>query len=275
MTTRNYKTPPSWTADVSFEAWKTEVDMWDAVSDLANVKKAPALELSLDGGKREVAMAIPLDELKTEDGLKESFGKETSDELFFDYERFEKIHRRDSNIADYVTEFEASYQRLKKHKIELPDCVLACKLLSCAGLDDLKLATMKTSLRRIFASVLSGTSSSLDSSSPTVKEEPCLSTSSESALWTSGGRGRGSYPARGYRGINYRGRFRGNFGRRDGVYPKPTGTNPASKDGTITTCAVCGSRFHYAKDCPEKQTSVLMSQQSESVDPAPEESAYL
>ena len=224
MTTRNYKTPPSWTADVSFEAWKTEVDIWDAVSDLANVKKAPALALSLDGGKREVAMAIPLDELKTEDGLKtlldklkESFGKETSDELFFDYERFEKIHSRDSNIADYVTEFEASYQRLKKHIIELPDCVLACKLLSCAGLDerdkklvlsataDLKLATMKTSLRRIFASVLSGTSSSLDSSSPTVKEEPCLSTSSESALWTSGGRGRGSYPARGYRGNDYRG----------------------------------------------------------------------
>ena len=285
MTTRNYKTPPSWTADVSFEAWKTEVDMWDAVSDLANVKKAPALALSLDGGKREVAMAIPLDELKTEDGLKtlldklkESFGKETSDELFFDYERFEKIYRRDSNIADYVTEFEASYQRLKKHKIELPDCVLACKLLSCAGLDerdkklvlsataDLKLATMKTSLRRIFASVLSGTSSSLDSSSPTVKEEPCFSTSSESALWTSGGRGRGSYPARGYRGNDYRGRFRGNFGRRDGVYPKPTGTNPVSKDGTITTCA---------KDCPEKPRSVLMSQQVESVNPVPEESAYL
>ena len=107
MTTRNYKTPPSWTADVSFEAWKTEVDMWDAVSDLANVKKAPALALSLDGGKREVAMAIPLDELKTEDGLKtlldklkESFGKETSDELFFDY---------DTKLSSLIAFLHASY----------------------------------------------------------------------------------------------------------------------------------------------------------------------
>ena len=55
---------------MDYESWKTEVEMWDAVTDLAKEKKAPAVALSLTGAQREAARAIPLADLKAETGLK-------------------------------------------------------------------------------------------------------------------------------------------------------------------------------------------------------------
>ena len=37
MAHSNYKTPPAWGPDLDYESWKTEVEMWHAVTDLAKV----------------------------------------------------------------------------------------------------------------------------------------------------------------------------------------------------------------------------------------------
>ena len=187
MANTSYKTPPQWKDEMSFEAWKTEVDVWNAITDLADGKKGPCVALSLGSSKREIAMSIPLDELKANDGLtkvlaqlKLSFGKDTADQLFSDYEKFETIQRNSMPINDYITAFESANQRLVKHGLELPDGILACKLLHCAGLDDrdkklvlsatgdIQFVNMKKSLKRIFSTEVS----QRNSCAPVVKDEP-------------------------------------------------------------------------------------------------------
>ena len=128
---------------MTFENWKTEVMVWDAVTDLPSSKRGPALALSLSGSKKDTAMTIPLNELSANDGmtklldlLKTSFGKGLVDELFADYEHFEKMSRSAKAMAEFIADFEQAYARLKKHSLVLPDEILACKLLYRAGLDE-------------------------------------------------------------------------------------------------------------------------------------------
>ena len=256
---------------MSLESWKTEIQVWDSVTDLPKAKRGGAVALSLTGPKRQIALGIPLNELSAEDGLQKllttfenAFGQEASYELFNDYEKFEKIRRTSESINDYITDFEQVLGKLKKHKIDLPEPVLACKLLYCAGLDErdkklalsatneLKFETMKGSLRRIFSSVFSVDGQKPDNA-PVVKEEPVFATE-ESALWSSG---RGRWSARG----NFRGRTRPNRGYQQSNN-RTRGTNPVGKDGRISTCAICGSRFHWAKDCPNKEENVLTSEET-------------
>ena len=105
----SYKTPPAWNEGIDFETWRNEVAIWEAVTDLATGKQGPAVALTLTGSKRETATSIPIDELKVNDGLKKLpdklktvFGKETVDELFADYERFEILTRNDKSMSEYI-----------------------------------------------------------------------------------------------------------------------------------------------------------------------------
>ena len=164
--------------------------MWDAVTGLAEEKKAPAVALSLTGAKREAARAIPLADLKAETGLKtlldklkSLFGRDLVDEMFHDYEMFQKLRRGNKPITEYITLFDSLYQKLVKHELVLPPAVLAWKLLSCSDLDerDKKLALsatpqvtyeeMKSSLRRISSSSVASVSVPSDATQ-IIKEEP-------------------------------------------------------------------------------------------------------
>ncbi len=119
------------------------------------------------------------------------------DELFADYEKFEKTVRSGRSMTEYISEFEKARIRLKNHKLKIPDQLLACKLLYCAELDDrdkklmltatadLTFGAMKTNLKRVFSSSM--TTVGIDSA-PLVKEETVFSADSETALWV--GRGK-------------------------------------------------------------------------------------
>ena len=168
--TKDSKTPPEWTSDMSYEIWKPEIVIWDAATTISDSRKAPTVALSLTGAKREIARNIPLEELKANDGLqklldklKTGFGQNEDDKLFFDYLQFGRFSRGTKSISDFITEFETLHNRLKKHKVELPDVLLACKLLSAGQFDDkdtklilsatskLSFGNVKASVRRIFA----------------------------------------------------------------------------------------------------------------------------
>ena len=69
------KTPPSWEDEKPFDAWKTEMELWQLVTDLAKTKQGPAVALSLHGRKREVAMEVSIDELKADTGLQTLLAK--------------------------------------------------------------------------------------------------------------------------------------------------------------------------------------------------------
>ena len=172
--------------------------------------------------------------------------------MFHDYEMFEKLRRGNKPNTESITLFDSLYQKLVKHKLVLPPAVLACKLLSCSDLDerDKKLALsatpqltyeeMKSSLRRIFSSVASVSVPS--DATQIIKEEPVFASAQGGSSKT-------------YQRPNTK--FSGKKGSR------PTGTTPLNKDGRVSTCAVCGSRFHWANACPDEEKSALVSQEAD------------
>ena len=130
----------------------------------------------------------------------------------------------------------------------LPDDELACKLLCDANLEakerqmvlattpDLKFSTMRSSLKRIFTT---STAQSTTESIGDVKAEPAFvtDTSQDSAFWANG-RARPQNRRKGY------------YDQRRKLEP---GTKPKDSSGKMTTCSVCGSRYHWRRDCPEKE----------------------
>ena len=125
-----------------FDFWLNEVKVWQAVTDLKLKKQGPAVDLSLQGRRRDVALEIPIAQLGADDGLdqllvklKDVFGKETVDQQYEAYELFESMRRSSDGVTpEYTQGFEGNYDRIKRHGMQLPDSVLACKLLHGACL---------------------------------------------------------------------------------------------------------------------------------------------
>lgn len=119
---------------------------------------------------REAVMEIPVDDLNVNTGmdallrkLDGMFLREEKDCIYEAYSSFDWITRDSSvSMVDYIIEFEQCYSRMRKYKMELPDAVLAFKLLDTACLDvkdrhlaltaciDLIFALMKSAVKRIF-----------------------------------------------------------------------------------------------------------------------------
>ena len=253
----SYKSPPIWSDEKSYDQWKTEIEAWQVVTELTAAKRAPAVALSLDGQKREVALSIPLEELKETTGmtilmqkLQEVFDVHSLDKSFADYVKFEAFKRNDNiGVPEYIIEFNKLYSRLKSHTLELPDNILACKLLFGASLSaqetqmvltatsEFKLNLMQSTLRRIFSSSgpKSASASIPDQNLP--KEEPVFVAEGEDSAFMAGRHSsRGTTFKRGYSRVQTRGR----------------GRNPLDKHGNVSTCAVCGSRNHWARFCPDR-----------------------
>ena len=268
----SFKTPPVWGPEQPFHIWKNEVDVWKLLTDLPVAKQALAVALSLDGRRREVAMEVSAAVMATDTGmttllekLETVFAKDSVDIAFESYCAFENLKRLGTEtVADFILKFERCYSKVEQNKMKLPDNVLACKLLNGANLDDkerqmvlaasteLKFATMKSSLKRIFSTTAA---QSVPEISLDVKTEQVFAVNDvqeqESALWT-GSRGKFSHRRRPNYEVSRRSDMRRNIG--DNLRKKEeTGTNPTDVSGRITTCRICGSRYHWRQDCPEKE----------------------
>ena len=193
MASTNCKSPPIWTEEKSYDIWKSEIDLWLVVTDLQKPKRAPAIVLSLQGRKRDVAREIPLAELNHENGvatllakLKDYFAKNCVDSEFEAYDKFHELTRgADQKMLDYLLAIETAYQRIERLEISLPEAVQACKLLHGANLQvnerqmvlaatsTLSTTAMKSSLKRVFFVTLSQTAKT---EVKDVKHEPILKT---------------------------------------------------------------------------------------------------
>ncbi|KAK7907197.1 hypothetical protein WMY93_015809 [Mugilogobius chulae] len=171
----NYKIPPPFDEKTSYETWKNEIEIWRLVTDLDKKKQALAVTLSLAGRARESALEIPAGDLNADTGmatlltkLDSVFLKEEKDRQYEAYTEFDRITRESGvSMVDYIVEFERRYNRLQKFKMELPDAVLAFKLLDTAGLNikdkqlaltacsSVSFANMKSALKRIFGDAAS------------------------------------------------------------------------------------------------------------------------
>ena len=243
MAASNYKVPPAFDEKKSYESWKNEVEIWRLVTDLDKKKQALAVALSLPGRARDSALEIAAGDLNKDDGmttlltkLDSVFLKEEKDRQYEAYTEFDRITRdNDISMADYIVEFERRYNRMGKFQMELPDAVLAFKLLDTARLNvkdrqlaltacpTLSFANMKSALKRIFG----------DSSPQRGAGELQVSGDGDSAYYTRFTRKRESNV-------------------RSHMQTAVQGTNPLDRYGRRSRCAVCQSTYHWAKDCQHK-----------------------
>ena len=247
--------------DGNYETWKNEVSIWRLMTDISEEKQALAVTLSLQGQARSKGLEIPSEKLNHKNGMKDLlgaldsiFGGDKIDIAYSAYSRFDGYRRSKESIVDYIIEFEHRHNLCKQHEMALPDSVLAFKLLDGAGLDkrerqlvltavaaDLKFQTMKSALKRIFADCG-------NQGDAVAGYSPGINFKQESAMYASqtGGAGRSNQ----YQNQRMRSNFRNH--QQNSKVSAPKGTNPLDKLGRRTRCAICGSVFHWVKDCEHK-----------------------
>ena len=259
----NYRVPPKFDETRPYECWKNEVNIWSRVTELDKKKQALAVALGLEGRAKDIAMEIPADQLDSDDGMKTLldkldgvFQREEKDRAYEAYSQFDRLVKESSvSMADYIIDFEQRYNRIKKYNMELPDAVLAFKLLDTACLDeknrqlaltacpDLKFASMKSALKRIFG----GTTAQSASHGIQINQDAAFFTEQRQGQRQGQGRRNATSQQRSDKT----------------VLP---GTNPLDKFGKRSRCAVCQSTFHWAKDCPNKKSDQVRLTEDENVD---------
>lgn len=302
----SYKWPPKLDDESVYEAWKRDIGIWCELTDLPKKKQALAIHLSLTGRARVASSELDPDVLKQEDGVEQLLVKldglflvDKGRRQFVAFHELYNYRRAsDTNIREYVAAFEHVYFNFTKQGMDLPDSVMAFMLLASGSLSDseqqlvmsaiseVTYANMKSALTRIFAGEIGGPSkTSAAVSTVVVKSEPVLLGNESKETYTkqqqavqpidtaTAGdevfyvKGRGRARVRGGGGAYRGGRSatththaatRSASGRRQ---------NPAGPDGKITKCLICGSRFHWARSCPDayENDSVDKQQDSETV----------
>lgn len=272
---KNYKNPPALDEKKSYEQWKTEIQLWEIVTDLEKSKRGPAIALSMCGKPREMALEITIEELSGEDGVKKLlikldsfFERDKADRMYSAYTDFESCKKTENIVMnDYIVEFEQKYNVIKKYSMELPEPVVAFKLLDNANLGlsekqlvltacrDLTFESMKSALRRIFGGRVAV---SLNTDDISVKQETVYYT-------TRGNQGNFAGRRRGYR----RGGGNSRYDRYDpndnlsgswrANQNKSPSTNPIIK-GEVSRCTLCDSKMHWRRYCPHGQHVAFMTE---------------
>ena len=142
----NYKNPPQLTDSEQYERWVKEVKLWRMCCKLDKKEQGPALALSQDGSVREAALEIDIDELSADDGVEKIIDKlnglylkDENQRIYIAYSHFEKFQRpQEMSIDSYINEFERLNNKVKVYNIELPDAVMAYRLLESANLQPSK-----------------------------------------------------------------------------------------------------------------------------------------
>lgn len=287
MASCSTKWPPRFENDETYENWKRDIGIWCELTELAKGKQALAIHLSLSGRARAASSEIDVADLKKDTGVETIMEK--LDSLFLvdkGRRQFAVFHdlynfRRTENldIGKFVTEFEHVYFKFTQQGMSLPDSVMAFMLLASCKLSDSEVQivmsaitevtykNMKSALKRIFAAEIVSTSGS-KVSNVEIKSEPVFygEDNHEESFYAR--RNRCRRPWSSY------GASRGH-GRGDGRPPltgansvqlqSPAGRkqNPLGRDGKRTTCVICGSRFHWARQCPDAYENNADSRYSE------------
>ena len=133
----NYKAPPVFKEDMSCEALKKELAIWTTFTDLDKKKLGPSIFLSLNGKPRASDLEHDIGVINGDKGveaileqLDKLYLKDKHQTAYLAYEAFEKFQRPVAmSMTDFINEFERMYHKLKQHKMELPDGVLAIQIV--------------------------------------------------------------------------------------------------------------------------------------------------
>ena len=267
---KDYKAPPTLEKNSLYVNWKKEVQIWEAFTSLPEEKRAPAIFMTLRGEAKEAILNMDIALLTAANGVKnltdeldKMYLKDESSQAYEAYEIFEKFMRPSGmSISDYVIKFEQLYFKAKSFKMEILDGVLAYRLLNSANLSNeqkqLVKATvskmdyqiMKDQLKKVFTNTSENFLVTKDSFKPEVKSE-------ESDVFYASGN-YNNMPNNCNRGCGRNNYFRKKAFNRDYNSNKNyqnqgnnKKTNPLNAKGEVSRCNFCGSKFHWANNCPD------------------------
>ena len=286
MAAKSHKAPPKLDLSATtFEDWLYDINVWSKLPGDAGSKGA-MLYLSLEGkAKDTVRSEVTLDEINhTTDGvknilncLKALYKKDESKRQYQIFQSFINFERSPSqSVRDYIVEFNLKYNKVKSATGDLPDALLAnrllegCKLSSeqkeicnatCStfNFDNMKLQIERVCIGNQFDSPSSSSKNNLSFKMASLKTEPSdelyAHTNFDQAvdndvLYNNN---------RGYNGPrnNWKPRVRWqnqtpNYSTRPSfsgkIKPK---MNPLDKFGHVMQCEYCHSICHFISKCPD------------------------
>ena len=261
------KIPPAFKEDGDYEEWKKDLEYWRFITDVPKEKMAVTIHLSLSGRARQATSEIDSKDLMSEKGLKillskldRVFMQDENWKCFNTYLAFENYRREeDTTMENFLSEFDRRYHKLRECKVELPDAVVACRLIKSCNLSDmhfqLALSTtpkmtfedMRQTLKKIFAENGKMLSGSHGKDSDLVKQAVNPDVSSGEVMPALYGE---QYSGRPQRYAGNRGRGRG--GRRGNNQGRG---QQSGRGGRWGACFVCGSTSHWARECPRGYTN--------------------
>ena len=247
MASSALKNPPVLTDDSNYENWKTDLEVWEMLTDLNNTKKGPALYLSLQGKARECLRELTPARIGGENGfelicqkLDAVYRENINYRTFSAFKTFYEYRRpADTSIKDFIITYESLYHKLDEYNMQLPEGVQAFFILNAANIDDeserlarvtcpeLTYNEMKATLLKIFCDPAA---SNDEPKIPPVKTEPVFKVSHKM----------------------YRGNYNRNWGRGRGGFHSNSRMNPTDSEGNVMQCFKCGSKKHFAKYCDKK-----------------------
>ena len=236
------------------------------MTDTDSKKQALAIHLVLSGKARQASSKMEVEDLCKDSGVDILLAK--LDKLFLldesrrQFKAFQKLYNskrtNDEDVCEFVIKFETIYYRFKHERMELPDAVMAFMLLASCSLSDTQFQlvmssvpsityeNMKSSLKRIFGGKIERAIS--------MKEEPvlCNEVKDDNVYFGNARcnihRGHQTpYAARNGRRPRFTGNYRGGRSFPPGACNRRL--NPMGQDGKPSKCAVCDSKFHWAKNC--------------------------
>ena len=251
------KNPPMLNDSTDYELWKKEVSLWQICSNYDKKTQAPAIVMSLCGNAKEAALEMEIETLNADDGVTELlkvldglYLKDENQRKYVSLKSLEQFKRSPTQSLDsYINEFERLHNKVKAHKIELPDSYIAYRLLESANLDQAKselvratlnnlaFKDMKTQLQKLEDIVLKESSENL----PIKKED-------EQETLLSSHRGKRGYSSRGNMRRDHN--SRNNSFRRGGRGGRGRGRSSYGSSRGRGNCFHCQSSYHWANECP-------------------------
>lgn len=261
----NVKTcPPVLMSDLEYEKWKKDIIIWTELTDIPKEKQALAIHLSLKGKSRNATSQIPLEKLRSEDGVDEIFVK--LDRLFLmdkgrqQFAVFQKLYnlkrKPEESIEEFLLSFESVFFEFVNQGLNLPGEVAAFMLLSSCNLkqmevqmvmsaiEDVEYEKMATVIKRIFSSDTKKSCSDSNTCCE-LKTEPILYNAEDSTEFC----GLTGYRAKGNKS-NPRNRSYPSYEKSNVNNQQNQRLNRRDRFGNVSRCAVCDSRYHWARDCP-------------------------
>ena len=278
--------PPVLKNGGKYELYRKQILAWTELTDLAKGKQGIVVALSLPEDetniKEKVFNEIPLEDLKTDDGLTillkfldKLLGKEDSIDSLEKYEDFERFERNaGQSINEYLSSFEWKYKKIENKGMKLPAEVLAFMLIKKANISgDEKLLILSELNFENKSTLYDDAKKALIKYKVINSEEISCATNislrsafklgiDRTALYTSENAMKGDknnddkrvswkYGVSGSRHI----RAWGNHITHSGVNVIKTGgrkkINPTGLDGFVLKCHSCGSFRHLLDECPD------------------------